>query len=197
MQSFAPIAGVDDPMGTITQLLERARAGERGAFDAIFEALYPELRRLAHARLSGHQRQTLMQTTVLLHECYLRFLEGKQLVPEDRAHFIGYAARVMRSVIVDAVRAAQRARRGGDVQHLALDTALSEALAMPEAEVLDVDAALADLAALEPRLARVVEMRYFAGLKETEIATALGVTERTVRRDWEKARLLLAQALRD
>jgi RNA polymerase sigma factor (TIGR02999 family) len=183
-------------MSSITTLLARARDGERGAFDALFEQLYPELRRLAHARLSGHQRGTLMETTVLLHECYLRFLEAGRLVPEDRAHFIGYAAQVMRSVIVDAVRAARRERRGGDVPHVTLDTALAEVLAQPEDEILDVDRALADLAALEPRLARVVEMRYFAGMKEAEIAAALGVTDRTVRRDWEKARLLLAHALK-
>ncbi len=183
-------------MSTITALLLRAREGERAAFDELFQLLYPELRRLAHARLAGHQRGTLMETTVLLHECYLRFLDAGRLVPEDRAHFIGYAAQVMRSIIVDAVRAAQRERRGGDVRHVTLDTALSEMLALPEEEILDVDRALAELAALEPRLARVVEMRYFAGMKETEIAAALGVTDRTVRRDWEKARLLLAAALK-
>lgn len=183
-------------MNELRTLLEKVRDGERDALDALFDALYPELKRLAHARLAGHRRGTLMETTALLHECYLRFLETGRVAATDRAHFVGYAARVMRSVVVDAVRASQRQRRGGDVQHVTLDTALVEALALPEEEILDVDRALADLAALEPRLARVVEMRYFAGLKETEIAAALGVTERTVRRDWEKARLLLAHALR-
>jgi RNA polymerase sigma factor (TIGR02999 family) len=184
-------------METMTTMLARARAGERRALDAIYDTLYPELRRMAHARLAGHQRDALMQTTVLLHESYLRLLQGGQLVPADRAHFLGYAARVMRSVIVDAVRAAQRERRGGDAPHVPIDTSVAESLASPPPEeALDVDAALAELAALEPRLASVVEMRYFAGMKESEIAEALGVTERTVRRDWEKARLLLAQVLR-
>jgi RNA polymerase sigma factor (TIGR02999 family) len=183
-------------MGDITTLLERARAGDRSAFDDLFDRLYPELKRMAHARLAGHRRGTLMDTTVLLHECWLRFSEAGRLTPVDRGHFLAYSARVMRSIVVDAVRAAGRERRGGDVQHVTLDTALVEALALPPDEVLDIDAALADLAALEPRLAQVVEMRYFAGLKETEIAEALGVTDRTVRRDWEKARLLLAHALR-
>ncbi len=183
-------------MGQITALIARAQAGEREAFDALFHALYPELTRLARSRLARHQRGTLMETTALLHECYLRFLDAGSLRPSDRAHFIGYAAHVMRSIVVDTVRASQRERRGGDAEHVPLDTGLAEALALPEDEILDVDRALHDLAQLEPRLARVVEMRYFAGMKETEIAQALGLTERTVRRDWEKARLLLAQALK-
>jgi RNA polymerase sigma factor (TIGR02999 family) len=183
-------------MGQITELIARARDGDRSALDALFEALYPELKRIAHARLSQHQRGTLMDTTALLHDCYLKFLGAGGLAVEDRAHFMAYAAQVMRSVVVDAVRASLRERRGGDAVHVPLDTGLAEALALPEEEVLDVDRALADLALLEPRLARVVELRYFAGLKEAEIAQLLGVTDRTVRRDWEKARLLLAFALK-
>jgi len=183
-------------MGEITALLGRAREGDRGAFDELFERLYPELKRLAQARLSGHQRGTAMETTVLLHECYLRLLQANSLAPADRAHFFAYAARVMRSIVVDAVRAAQRTRRGGGAEHVTLDTAIADALAQPYEDVLDIDRALDELARLEPRLARVVEMRYFAAMNETEIAQALGVTDRTVRRDWEKARLLLAHALK-
>jgi RNA polymerase sigma factor (TIGR02999 family) len=182
-------------MGDITELLSRARNGDRPAFDTLFQRLYPELRRLAHSRLAQNRRDTLMDTTVLLHDCYLRFLDGGSLKPADRAHFIAYAAHVMRSIVVDAVRAAQRERRGGGAAHVPLDTAIAEALAQPHEELLDIDRALDDLARLEPRLAQVVEMRYFAGMKETEVAEALGVTDRTVRRDWEKARLLLAHAL--
>jgi RNA polymerase sigma factor (TIGR02999 family) len=183
-------------MGEITTLLARARDGDRPAFDALFQRLYPELRRVAHARLAGHQRGTGMETTVLLHECYLRFLNAGSLAPADRGHFIAYASHVMRSIIVDAVRAAGRERRGGDVDHVTLDTVLSESLAQPHDEVLDIDRALDELARLDHRLAQVVEMRYFAGMKDAEIAEALGVTDRTVRRDWEKARLLLAHALK-
>jgi RNA polymerase sigma factor (TIGR02999 family) len=184
------------PMGDITTLLARARDGDRPAFDALFQRLYPELRRVAHARLAGHQRGTGMQTTVLLHECYLRFLKAGNLTPTDRGHFIAYASHVMRSIIVDTVRASARACRGGDAEHVTLDTASAESLAQPHEELLDIDRALDDLARLEPRLAQVVEMRYFAGLSDAEIAEALGVTDRTVRRDWDKARLLLAHALR-
>lgn len=183
-------------MGDITTLIARAREGDRPAFDALFQRLYPELRRAAHARLAGHQRGAGMQTTVLLHECYLRFLNAGHLAPADRGHFIAYASHVMRSIIVDAVRAAGRERRGGDAEHVTLDTGIADALAQPHEELLDIDRALGQLAALDARLAQVVEMRYFAGLKDAEIAEALGVTDRTVRRDWEKARLLLAHALR-
>jgi len=183
-------------MGDITVLLARARGGDRPAFDALFERLYPELLRLAHARLARHKRGAGMETAVLLHECYLRFLDAGSLTPTDRAHFVAYAAHVMRSIVVDSVRAAQRERRGGGAEHVTLDTAVADSLAQPYDEVLDIDRALGELARLEPRLAQVVEMRYFAGLTEAEIALALGVTDRTVRRDWEKARLLLAHALK-
>ena len=183
--------------GSITQLIVKAQGGDRSALDDLFAALYPELRAIARARLAPHRRGTLVDTTMLLHECYLKFLNAGQLTPSDRAHFVAYAATAMRSLIVDMVRSSQRERRGGDAEHLPIDTAMGEVLAQPEAEeVLDVDRALADLARLEPRLAQVVEMRYFGGLTETEIAQVLGVTDRTVRRDWEKARLLLAHALK-
>ena len=174
-------------MGDITTLLEHARQGDRAALDRVFDALYPELRRIAQARLAGHVRDAAMQTTVLVHECYLKLLAAQRVTP---------AARAMRSVIVDTVRAARRERRGGAAVHVTLDTDVCSLIPAGEDEILDVDAALHDLERLEPRLAQVVNMRYFAGLKEAEIAAALGVTERTVRRDWEKARLLLTAALR-
>jgi RNA polymerase sigma factor (TIGR02999 family) len=184
-------------MGDITQLIHRARAGERPALDALFALLYPELRRIARARLARNVRDTLLDTTVLLHECYLKFLHAERLAAVDRAHFIAYAATVMRSIIVDAVRASRAERRGGDAAHVSLDTDLEASLPQPEEQILDVDRALTELARLEPRLARVVEMRYFGGMKEDEVAAALGVSDRTVRRDWEKARLLLAHALKE
>jgi RNA polymerase sigma factor (TIGR02999 family) len=183
-------------MGDITTLLARAREGDRAALDAVFETVYPELRRVAHARLAGHRRDSAMQTTVLVHECYLKMLAAERLAPCDRLHFLAYAARTMRSVIVDTVRAGRRERRGGGAIHITLGTEVGENVAVAEEEILDIDAALHDLERLEPRLAQVVDMRYFAGMKEAEIAAALGVTDRTVRRDWEKARLLLAAALR-
>ncbi len=183
-------------MGDVTGLIERARGGDRAAFDRLFELLYPELRRIAHARLSRNVRDTLLDTTALVNECYLKFAQAERLTPGDRVHFLAYAANVMRSIIVDAARAGLAQRRGGDAEHVTLNTEAAEGAQSPEDEILDVDAALTELAKLDPRLVRVVEMRYFGGMKDSEIAQALGLTDRTVRRDWEKARLLLGKALR-
>lgn len=184
-------------MGDVTELIARAREGDRAAFDRLFELLYPELRRIAHARLSRNVRDALIDTTALVHECYLKFSQGSRLTPADRVHFLSYAATVMRSIVVDAARAALSQRRGGgDVEHVTLSTDVAEAAAAPENEILDVHAALEEINKLDPRLVRVVEMRYFGGMRDEDIAQALGLTDRTVRRDWEKARLLLSKALR-
>jgi RNA polymerase sigma factor (TIGR02999 family) len=183
-------------MGDITQLLQRAREGDKQAFDQLFQALYPDLRRIAHARLAPHVRGTMLDTTALVHEAYLKFEKSARLTPGDRGHFLAYAANVMRSIIVDAARAKRAERRGGDADRVTLNTDVGETLASEEDEILDVHAALEELGQLDARLAQVVVMRYFGGMKETDIALALGVTDRTVRRDWDKARLLLANALR-
>lgn len=158
-------------------------------------ATYDELRRIASARLRAAGRLTLLDTTGLVHEWYVRFSRANGLGLEDRSHFIRYAARAMRSVIVDHVRRRRAQRRGGGVERLEL-SADQGGDRGGEEEILRVHDALEDLARLDARLAQVVELRYFAGLTELEIGEALGVTERTVRRDWEKARLLLAEALR-
>ena len=183
-------------MGDITQRIARAQGGDRAALDDLFTQLYPELRRIARGRLSQNRRDALMETTGLVHECYMKFVAAQRLAVQDRAHFLAYAATVMRSVIVDAVRAARAARRGGDAAHVTLDSRHADSVPVGEAEIIDVAAALQDLAQLNPRLVQVVEMRYFAGMTDAEIGESLGITERTVRRDWEKARLLLAHALR-
>lgn len=183
-------------MGDVTQLIARARDGDRAAFDRLFELMYPELRRIAHNRLSRNVRDALMDTTALVHECYLKFSQAERLTPEDRVHFLSYAATVMRSIVVDAARAALSQRRGGDAQHVTLSTDVAESVAAPEQEILDVNAALQEIGKLDARLVRVVEMRYFGGMKDEDIAQALGLTDRTVRRDWEKARMLLSKALR-
>ena len=162
----------------------------------LFSALYRDLRKLAHARLARADAPTLLDTTALVHESYLRFLKAGHVHIEDRAHFLAYAARVMRSVIVDFARERAAKRRGGPDLRVSLDTAVQDCAPRGEAEILRIHQALDDLAETSERMARVVEMRYFAGMNELEIAVALSVTERTVRRDWEKARLLLASALK-
>lgn len=183
-------------MGEVTLLIAQAREGDRAAFDRIFELTYPELRSIAHRRLAGHARIGAFDTTALVHECYLKFVQRQQLVPADRAHFLAYSATIMRSIIVDAARSAQGERRGGGVAHVTLDTHVGESVSASAEQILDVDEALKQLAQVDARLASVVEMRYFAGMTDLEIAENLGLTDRTVRRDWEKARLLLAHALR-
>ncbi len=183
-------------MGDVTLLIQRARDGDRAAFDRIFELLYPELRQIAHRRLTRSAKDGLIDTTALVNECYMKFIQRDSLTPGDRAHFLGYSAAVMRSIIVDAARMAGTDRRGGDAEQIPLSTDLIETVPNPAAEILDVHAALGDLARIDARLARVVEMRYFGGMSDDEIGEALALSSRTVRRDWEKARLLLAHALR-
>lgn len=179
----------------IDDLTGRSRGGTAEARDAQFAAAYGELRVLARSRLRGGGRHALLDTTVLVHEVYLRFAGAGPLHSQDRRAFFAYASRTMRSVIVDAVREHRAQRRGGDAEHLTLDTGVLNQLPSGEDEVLKVHEALGTLAVAEPRLAAVVEMRYFGGYSEHQIAEALQLTERTVRRDWDKARLLLSALL--
>jgi RNA polymerase sigma factor (TIGR02999 family) len=179
-------------MGDVTVLLHRARANDRGAIDALFELLYDDLRRLAHSRLAASGPQTLLNTGALVHEAYLRFQQAGRIVVNDREHFLAYAASTLRSVVVDFVRKRNAERRGGDLLRVTLNTNVADPLCASDDEILAVHQALDQLAKVDSRMVQVVEMRYFAGLDESEIAAALDVTDRTVRRDWEKARALLA-----
>lgn len=183
------------PPSELTDLVRRAQQGDAAASDALFTATYQELRRLARARLRGGGRSALLDTTSLVHETYLRFVRARSLRLEDRLHFMRYAGRVMRSVIVDFARRRHADRRGGAAGiHVTLRT--EDGACADEEQILRVHEALQALAKLDPRMALVVELRYFGGLSEAEIAEALDVTDRTVRRDWQKARLWLAEALR-
>jgi len=192
-------------MSEITTLLQAARAGDREAADRAYTLLYADLRRLAHSRLRRDGAFTLLDTTALVHESYLRLHGGaepalKPGISGGRDQFLAYAARVMRSVVVDLVRARQAERRGGDAPHVTLSTTVIDGHGSGTGgrggeEVLQVHEALDALQAQDERLASVVEMRYFGGLSEREIAEAMGVTERTVQRDWQKARLFLAMSI--
>jgi RNA polymerase sigma factor (TIGR02999 family) len=179
----------------LTDLIHRAQAGDRDAFREVFDATYHDLRALARSRLARGGRGTLLDTTSLVHESFVRFANAGNLRLEDRDHFLRYASHVMRSVIVDIARANQAVRHGGDAAHVTLNTAIGDQLGGGEEEIIRVHEALEELAAADPRVVQVVEMRYFVGMTEAEIAAALGVTDRTVRRDWEKAKLFLARAL--
>jgi len=161
----------------------------------LFPALYAELRRLARSRLAHGGRNTYLDTSALVHEAFLRMQREGGVEVRDREHFMAYAATAMRSVVIDFVRRRSADRRGGGAQHVTLDTQAADALGSSDDEILAIHEALETLAEVDARLVRVVEMRYFVGLSDLEIAAALGVTDRTVRRDWERARLLLAQML--
>ena len=179
----------------ITQLLVRMQAGDESARDALFAAAYTELRRLARSRLHEGGRNTMLDTTSLVHESYMRYVKVGELQIGDRRAFFGYASRVMRSVIVDSARERCAECRGGGISPLTLSTNIAENLMEDEETIIKIHEALEVLEQADPRLAKVVEMRYFGGYSEREIAETLEVTERTVERDWQKARLILARAL--
>ncbi|HEU4778297.1 MAG TPA: ECF-type sigma factor [Steroidobacteraceae bacterium] len=181
---------------SLTDLIHRAQDGDEAALRFVFDATYAELRGLARARLRKGHRNTLLDTTSLVHEAYLRFADAGRLLIGDRQHFLRYASHVMRSVIVDFVREKLAQRRGGAAVHVTLNSQIGDAQGAGEREILKVHEALEELAQHDARLVQVVEMRYFAGMTEAEIAIVLGVNDRTVRRDWQKARLLLADALK-
>ena len=183
-------------MGDITLLIARARAGDRSALDGLFEAVYPDLRRIAHARLRRGFPDPDLGTTALVNECYLKLRDSQRLDASDRAHFLAYTATAMRSIIVDIARNRASARRGANAPHVTLDDDLGGDDSVAAEQILRVHEALEEIGKLDERLARLVEMRYFGGLTDQEIADGLGVTDRTVRRDWQKARILLASALR-
>jgi RNA polymerase sigma factor (TIGR02999 family) len=182
-------------MTELTALLSRLRDGDAAARDALFSLAYKELRRLAHSRLRAGGRNTVLDTTSLVHESYLRFVRGGELRAEDRGAFFGYASQVMRSVIVDSMRERLAAKRGGDAAGLNLAMQLAANMTSDEETVLKVHEALEVLQQADERLAQVAQMRYFGGYSGQEIAETLNVTERTVLRDWEKARLILAAAI--
>jgi len=179
----------------VTQLLRAAHGGDQQAADQVMGLLYADLRRISRARLSRSGELSL-NPTELVHESWLRLVDGQGQDFPDRKHFLAYASRVMRSVVVDHVRARQADRRGGGLQVVTLNTAVAELVPQQGDEILRVHEALEALAAHDPRLAQVVEMRYFGGLTEPEIAQALDITERTVQRDWTKARLFLSMAMK-
>jgi RNA polymerase sigma factor (TIGR02999 family) len=179
----------------LTQLLHKVRQGEAGARDALFAAAYSGLQQLARARLRQGGRSTLLDTRSLVHESYLRCVQSGPLRAEDRRAFFAYASQVMRSVIINSIRQRVSHKRGSGLRRLTLSRHGREPMFDAEQEVLQVHEALELLGQVEPRLAQVVQMRYFGGYSEEEIAESLQVTVRTVQRLWLKARLMLQAAL--
>jgi RNA polymerase sigma factor (TIGR02999 family) len=178
----------------ITQWLSDARGGDRGALDRVLTTLYHELHGLARRQLGPHNVLTL-DATGLVHEAYLKLVGRPVGEFDDRAHFFAYAATAMRSVVVDYARQRLAVKRGGDLCRVTdLPEDAGGGLRLDE-DMLGLDVALNRLADVDARLAQVVELRYFAGLSEMEIADLLKRSERSVRRDWKKARLYLLASL--
>lgn len=176
----------------ITVLLARARAGDVQAMGAAYSAMYEELKRAARQQL--RRMRDDFQTTALVHEAYLKLAAGAQLAANDRNHLLALSARAMRQVLVDDARARKADKRGGGQEPLTL-TARLDAGERAAVEVLELDELIHRLHALDERAAQVVELRYFGGYEDTEIAQMLDVTDRTVRRDWRKARAFLLTEL--
>lgn len=184
---------LDDCTTSISGLLADLRDGRREAFDQILPLVYHELRRAARRELAVRPSDTL-STTALVHELYLKFSRAQHADWRDRAHFLAVAGVAMRHILVDRARRRTAEKRGGPHRHVTLDEGLIGTDSQAES-LLELHDALDQLATLDERLARVVECRFFGGMTELETAEALHVTERTVRRDWIKARGLLYQAL--
>ena len=175
----------------VTRLLARARAGDARALEAAYSAVYDELKRAA--RLQLRRMRDNFETTALVHEAYLK-LGGAQLAAQDRNHLLALSARAMRQVLVDDARARKADKRGGGQDALTL-TAASAGGDAAAVEVLALDELLASLHKLDERAAQIVELRYFGGYSEAEIARMLGISERTLRRDWRRARAFLLAGL--
>ena len=183
-------------MSDVTILLRRAAKDDRTAIDELFALLYDDLNRMARARLAGNGPITLLDATSLAHEAYLRLRSAEHIDIESRANFFAYVSQVLRAIIVDFARRRRAARRGGNQVHVSLDTNLADSIGDADSEVEQIDDALEVLDKSDPRLRRVVEMRYFGGMTDGEIAEALGVTTRTVSRDLARAKLLLSVELK-
>jgi RNA polymerase sigma-70 factor, ECF subfamily len=177
-----------------TALLATADSGDGAALERLVPLLYDELRAMAHRQLVRERRNDTLQTTALVHEAYLKLVDDTRVTRRGRAYFFAAAARAMRQVLVDYARRRNAEKRGGGARLLSLD---EDQVAVDEfaGELLDLDRALAQLAELNPRHARVVECRFFAGMSVEETAEALDLSPRTVKYDWALARAWLFDAL--
>lgn len=182
------------PPSDVTALLIDLRGGNRTVVDRLFPVVYDELRRIAHRMLVHERRSHTLSTTALVHEAYFKLVDQTRTEWQDRAHFCAVAARAMRRILVDYARRRQAGKRGGKQQPLTLDEG-RVAVEHQAALLLSLDQALNRLGSLNDRLARVVELRFFGGLSEEEMAEVLDVSTRTVRRDWVKARAWLYKEL--
>lgn len=177
--------------GSVTALLGSLRAGDPSAIDRLLPLVYDELKRIAGSELARHYDPPTLQATALVHDVYIKLAGSTPVDAGDRAHFLAIAARAMRQVLVDSARRRSAEKRGGGAIHTTLKAG-SESFQLRSEDLIDLDEAIERL---EPRQRQVVECRFFAGMEEAEIAAALDLSTRTVRREWVKARAWLLLAL--
>ena len=182
------------PQHEITQLLAEWREGNQSALDDLYPLVYDELHRLARRYMSRERKGHTLQTTALINEAYVRLVDQKNVHWANRSHFFAISAQIMRRILIDHARRHAYAKRGGGAQQVSLEEA---AVVTPNqsAELIRLDEALKSLAEMDPRRSQVVELRYFGGLNNEEIAGVLNVSENTVTRDWNMARAWLYQQL--
>lgn len=178
----------------ISLLLAEWSSGNQAALDKLYPLVYDELRRMAHRYMSRERRGHTLQTTALINEAYLRLVEQRDVHWSNRAHFFGIASQMMRRILIDHARRYEYAKRGGGAQHVSLDEAAYVAKERAR-DLLELDEALSRLAEVDNRRARVVEMRFFGGLDNEEIAAVLKISPNTVTRDWKMARAWLYKEL--
>jgi RNA polymerase sigma factor (TIGR02999 family) len=179
----------------VTQLLVAWSNGDQSALERLTPLVYRELHRLAKGYMHRERPGHLLQTTALVNEAYMRLIDWKDVRWKDRAHFFGVAAQLMRRILVDFARARHQDKRGGAMRQVSFDEAWAVSVEQT-AELIALDEALDQLAAIDPRRSRMVELRFFGGLSEEETAEALQVSPRTVRREWSLARAWLRRELR-
>jgi RNA polymerase sigma-70 factor, ECF subfamily len=188
------MAGLPHP-GEITGLLTKWRGGDERARDALFDAVYPQLRQIAARFLQRERRDHTLEPGAVVNELYLRIFGGQPIAYEDRGHFFAVAAETMRRILIDYARARVAEKRGGEQRRVPLSDHVGRSAALPIEELLDLDTFLSELEQADPRAARVVELRFFGGLREEDIAEVLQVSVITVKRDWKAARAWLAARL--
>jgi RNA polymerase sigma factor (TIGR02999 family) len=183
-------------MTEVTDQLRAARAGEAEALSRVFDLIYADLKRMAHSRLAGNAGLRELDTTSLVHESFLRLSKRERLDVSERAAFLGYMGRVMRSVLIDHVRAQLALKRGGAAAAVTLTTGVQGERIDGE-QLLEMNAALEVLGRLAPEYHRLVELRYFAGLSVSEVAELMGTSTRTVTREWDKAHAFLRRLVQE
>jgi RNA polymerase sigma factor (TIGR02999 family) len=197
LQMFGKFPVVGTVLGSgpsLVALIEAAESGSRPAADALFSTLYAELRRVATYELARHGAPMTLSATTLLHKAYIEMAGREGTSFPDRNRFMGYAARVMRGLIIDHARSRQAQKRGGQFEITSLETKLEDGL--DEHKLDQISQALDELAKAEPALAEVVDLKFFCGFSFAEIAAIRDVSERTIQRQWEKARIYLYRTLR-